>query len=126
MRRIAEIFAVLLLAASCTKTIYVPQTRTEYRDRERVDSLFIHDSVFVRETVKGDTVYRDRDRWHIEYHDREIHDTIVIRDSIPVPQPSEPEIVYRTPKGVKVLAAIGLLAIAVAGLLLSHKLSLKF
>lgn len=122
MKRIKYILLILLLAG-CTKTIYVPQTRTEYVNRERVDSLFIHDSVFVREYVKGDTVFRDRDRWHTEYRDREIHDTLVVHDSIPYPVPSPPEIVYKTPGFVRWLAWIGGIAIAVCGFILSCKLA---
>ena len=43
---------------------------------QRVDTIYQHDSVFVREVMRGDTVYLTRteyrDRWRI----REVHDTI--------------------------------------------------
>lgn len=121
MRAVKYILFILLLAG-CTKTIYVPQTRTEYVNRERVDSLFIHDSVFVRERVKGDTVYLTRDRWRTEYRDRLRVDTIIRTDSIPYPV----EVVkteYRTPAPVRWLAWMGGVAIAVCGFILSCKLA---
>ena len=41
-----------------------------------IDTIYRHDSVFIREVQRGDTIYRDRveyrDRWRI----RQVHDTI--------------------------------------------------
>lgn len=122
MKRTIEIIAVLLLVASCAKTVYVPQTKTEYVNSERVDSLYIHDSVFVRERVKGDTIYLTRDRWRTEYRDRLRVDTIIRTDSIPYPV----EVVkteYRAPAPVRWLAWMGGIAIAVCGFILSCKLA---
>ena len=43
---------------------------------QRIDTVLLHDSVYVREVMRGDTVYLThteyRDRWRI----REVHDTI--------------------------------------------------
>ena len=43
---------------------------------QRIDTVLQHDSVYVREVIRGDTVYLThteyRDRWRI----REVHDTI--------------------------------------------------
>lgn len=105
-----SVIACLLLVA-CTKTIYVPLTKTEYVNKERVDSLYVHDSVFVSERTKGDTVYRYRDRWHTEYRDVQVYDTIIRIDSIPYPVLSPPEIVYQTPKATRWLAWIGGIAL---------------
>lgn len=117
------VLALLALSQmSCTRTVYAPQTRTEYVDRERVDSLFIHDSVFVTERTKGDTIYLTRDRWRTEYRDRLRIDTIIRTDSISYPV----EVVrteYRTPAPVRWLAWIGGIAIAVCGFILSCKLA---
>lgn len=78
---------LLLMLASCSKTIYVPveSKRTEYIDRIKTDSIHITDSVHIRE--KGDTVWLTR--WRTEYRDRLKVDSILIRDSISVPYPIE-------------------------------------
>lgn len=92
------IMATLLLSAalsSCTTTKYVEVEKvrhdTTYVTRIQRDSVLKHDSIFVKEWMKGDTVFRDRDRWHIEYRDREVHDTLYKSrvDSIPKPYPVE-------------------------------------
>ena len=61
---------------SCTQTRYVQGYRTfrdtVFRDRYRRDSIFVRDSVTIRQ--KGDTVFLDRDR--ILYRDRLIRDTV--------------------------------------------------
>lgn len=47
-------------------------TETVVRERRTTDSVFIHDSVYIREG--GDTVYITR--WRTCWHDRIIHDTV--------------------------------------------------
>ncbi|MDR0682767.1 MAG: hypothetical protein LBG15_13125 [Dysgonamonadaceae bacterium] len=44
---------------ACNKTVYFPveSTRTEYRDNYLRDSIYLHDSVFIK--VKGDTVWME-------------------------------------------------------------------
>ena len=55
------------------------------------DSIFRHDSIYIREHTVGDTVYLEVTRWHTQYRDRWHHDSIYLsrRDSIPVPYPVE-------------------------------------
>lgn len=124
MRRSFVIFLLSVLAlASCTKTVYVPQTRTEYVNRERVDSLFVHDSVFVTERIKGDTVYLFNDRWHTEYRDRFVTDTVIVHDSISYPVEKEVvRVEYKTPGIMKILALFGILSLVFC----SHKLWARF
>lgn len=88
------LLVIALLCISCTRTVYVPgPTRTEYVTRERVDSLILHDSVYVREVSKGDTVimekyvYRDRDRLEVRYDTILYTDTIQVQIPIPEPYP---------------------------------------
>ena len=50
----------------------------EYRDRYHLDSIFIRDSVIIRE--KGDTVYKDR--WRTEWKERIIRDTVNNTDTV--------------------------------------------
>lgn len=111
-----------LLALSqvgCTRTVYAPQTRTEYVERERVDSIVRHDSIFIMERTKGDTIYLTRDRWRTEYRDRLRIDTIIRTDSISYPV----EVVrteYRVPKAVSFMAAVGIAAVIFGVLLLIY------
>lgn len=81
----------LFVGAGCRTVRYVPvetvRTEVEYRDRveTRRDSVFLRDSVFVRQL--DDTVYVER--WHTEYHDRQTTDTVTVYaervDSVAVP-----------------------------------------
>lgn len=87
------ILAVLSLLTSCTtpKVVTVERVRTDtvrITQHER-DSIFRHDSIYVRERTQGDTVILEVDRWHTQYRDRWRTDTAYIsrRDSIPVPYP---------------------------------------
>lgn len=77
---------VVLLPVGCRTTEYitVPEVHTEYVYRDRVDTSYVKDSVYIREQIKGDTVkvveYRYRDRY------REIWrtDTIIQQDTVSV------------------------------------------
>jgi hypothetical protein len=50
-------------------------TDTVYQVKQQRDSVWLHDSVFVHEYTKGDTIFRDRDRWHTHYVERLTVDT---------------------------------------------------
>lgn len=84
-----------LLFGGCTSVRYVPvesvRTDTVYQSRVLRDSVRVHDSIYVKEWQKGDTVYVDRDRWHVKYVEKEVHDTVYQSrvDSIQVPYPVE-------------------------------------
>lgn len=90
MRWLAVIVTLIALA-SCTTTRYVPvesvRTEVEYRERLRTDSVFVSDSVFIRE--KGDTIFMEHTRFL--YHDRlrvdtaYVHHTDSVQILIPVP-----------------------------------------
>jgi hypothetical protein len=73
-----------LAGCKTTEYIEVPEVHTEYVYRDRVDTSYVKDSVYIREQTKGDTVkvveYRYRDRY------REIWrtDTIIQQDTISV------------------------------------------
>ena len=92
------IIIMLFCAAAlsgCTTTKYVEiekiRTDTTYITKLQRDSIHVHDSIFVNQWKKGDTVYQVRDRWHTEWRDRLLHDTLYkcILDSIPIPYPVE-------------------------------------
>ena len=67
----------ILVLPSCKSVSSVEEFRNlgvqEFRS---IDTIYRHDSVYIRESIRGDTVYLThteyRDRWRI----REVHDTI--------------------------------------------------
>ena len=83
------VFLLLLpvLCAGCSPRI-VEKVRTEYeyRDVHHRDTVVTRDSVYIREWMKGDTIfiekYKDRyvfrDRWRDSVQVREVHDTTAI------------------------------------------------
>ena len=78
------LLAILSLFAGCkTKTVLVPVTETkiEYRDRMRVDSIYNRDTVNIYE--RGDTVFLQTIKWRERF---KIDTVSVVRvDSIPYP-----------------------------------------
>lgn len=91
------IIAILLCAlfGSCTTPKVVTIERTTHDTltvtRQQRDSIFLRDSIYVREHTQGDTVFLEVNRWHTQYRDRWHHDSIYATrvDSIPVPYPVE-------------------------------------
>lgn len=79
---IAAIFLFLMvsfLVSGCSpKIIENVRTQIEYRDRVQRDSLYFRDSIYVKEKVKGDTVYLEKyiDRWR--YKEKSVHDTTYV------------------------------------------------
>lgn len=94
---VAIILAIVLCAllGSCTTTRYIPVERVR-TDTVRIttherDSIFLRDSIHVREQQSGDTVRIEVERWHTRYQDRWRTDTCYESrvDSVPVPVPVE-------------------------------------
>ena len=94
---VSAVVIALIFCGCKTKYVTVEKVRidTTYITKLQRDSIHIHDSIFVNQWQKGDTVYQVRDRWHIEWRDRLLHDTLYksIVDSIPVPYPVEKEVI---------------------------------
>lgn len=89
---VVAIVAILLMFCSCKaheKLVVVTEHRidTTYIVKQRTDSIWMHDSIHVRE--KGDTVMIER--WHTMYKEKMIRDTLLQCrvDSVPVPYPVE-------------------------------------
>lgn len=63
------LLAVVLLCLTGCRTQYVPvesvRTETQYIDRLQRDSIFVKDSVFIKE--KNDTIYLTK--WRVEYRE---------------------------------------------------------
>lgn len=76
---------LLLTSCTTTKVVEVEKVRTDttYITKWQRDSVWMHDSIRVRE--KGDSVWVER--WHTKFVEREVHDTLyqAKTDSIPVP-----------------------------------------
>jgi hypothetical protein len=97
-------FALLgWLLSGCTTTKYVPVIEN-HTDTLRVvqhhrDSIYLHDSTFVREFVQGDTVSIITEMWHTQYRDRLKTDTVYRSkvDSVPVPYPVEKTVKVEKP-----------------------------
>lgn len=94
------VLGMLLIAffLSGCKTKYIPMEKVVCREvlkhdtLHTSDSVFVHDSVFIRQN--GDT--RDIDRWHEKTVFKNVYkvkvDSFLKRDSIPVPYPVEKEL----------------------------------
>ena len=83
------VLTVILLLTSCTTTRIVEvervRTDTTYITHQQRDSIWMHDSIHIRE--RGDTVLIER--WHTKYKERAVHDTtyVATHDTVPAPYP---------------------------------------
>ena len=77
------VIILIFLSCSCARTVYVPieNTRTEYVAKLERDSVYLRDSVFVRQM--NDTVFIDR--YQYLYKTQMRVDTVLRIDSIQVP-----------------------------------------
>lgn len=95
----------------------VIQRDTTYLSSHVRDSIYLHDSVYVKEFVKGDTVYIEKykDRWRDRI--REVHDTLYRTkvDSVQVSVPVEVEKRLSPIKKVKLGMFFPLILVAVIG-----------
>lgn len=101
MEKVKGLFLGLLaciMLAGCKTVRYVPvetvRTDSVYVDRFHRDSVYLHDSVFVNQYLKGDTVYVDKVVTKYKYKDRWRYDTMAVvkTDSVRVPYPVEKEL----------------------------------
>ncbi len=91
------VVAVALLGyflTSCSprvRVVPVERTRTEWRDRLRLDSVYVHDSIYLTERMAGDTiykvkeVYRWRDRWRVDTINTGRTDSVRVTEVVEVP-----------------------------------------
>lgn len=117
------IFAIILsvVIVSCKTKEYVPVVE-HHTDTLRVvqhhrDSIYLHDSTFVREYIQGDTVRIVTEMWHTKYRDRLKTDTLYRSrtDSVPVPYPVIKEVkkpltmIEKGLMGIGIASIVGLL-----------------
>jgi hypothetical protein len=78
MKKVWLVLVVCVAMVGCRTLPEPVAVRVErdsiYLSRVERDSVFVRDSVLIRE--KGDTVYRDR--WRVEYRERVLRDTAYI------------------------------------------------
>lgn len=73
------------------RVVPVDRTRVEWRDRWRLDSVYVHDSIYLTERMAGDTiykvkeVYRWRDRWRVDTINTGRVDSVRITEVVEVP-----------------------------------------
>ena len=91
------VIAVALLGyflTSCSprvRLVPVEHTRVEWRDRLRLDSIYVHDSIYLTERMAGDTIYkvkevfRFRDRWRVDTINTGRIDSVRVTDIVEVP-----------------------------------------
>lgn len=83
--------AIVANLSSCKSVEYVTvpeyHTDTLYQSKVEKDSVWLHDSIHVKE--RGDTVWVER--WHTKIHATEVHDTVyqATHDTIATPYPVE-------------------------------------
>jgi hypothetical protein len=77
------ILVVFLLTGCKTKTVLVPvkETKIEYRDRLRIDSIYNRDTVQIY--GRNDTIFKDVIRWRERFRIDTV--SVVKIDSIPYP-----------------------------------------
>lgn len=87
-----SLLALALTACSPrVRLVPVEHTRVEWRDRLRLDSIYLHDSIYLTERMAGDTVYkvkevyRWRDRWRIDTINAGRIDSIPVTEVVEVP-----------------------------------------
>lgn len=82
---------IIVCAMACSpRVVEKVVTKIEYRDVHHRDTTIQHDSTFIKEYVKGDTVhhyeYRDRyifrDRWRDSTVTKEVHDTTTVEKKV--------------------------------------------
>lgn len=114
---IVVVLAVLMAASCSPRIVERVKVVTEYKSVVQVDTTIQHDSVYIRESVKGDTVriteYRDK----FVYRYKTIRDTVTRSDSVAIENIKEVKVEKPLPWTKR--AKIGLfwpLVLAVLGL----------
>ena len=91
---ILSVFILLLsfqaLPGCSPKIIEKVKTEYVYQDVHHRDTLITRDSIYIREWLKGDTVYIEkykdryvfRDRWRDSISIREVHDTTIVEKKV--------------------------------------------
>ena len=79
--RALSLAIIILVSVSCKSmceiaTVQSSDTTSFIQKSTSVDTIYQHDSVFVSERQKGDTVYLTRTEWRDRWRTRLVHDTV--------------------------------------------------
>ena len=95
-RNLCLVILVALLLVGCKtkeRVVTVEKVRndTTYITKHQRDSVWLHDSIHVKEELKGDTILLTTIKWHTKFVERATHDTLyqATHDTIPQPYPVE-------------------------------------
>lgn len=117
-RIIAILLCLIVCSCKTTKVVTVERVThdTTFVAREHRDSIYLHDSVFVKEWQKGDTVFITTMQWKDRWRERIVKDTlrVVKVDSIPVPYPVVKEVekkLTKTQKGLMWTGGLSIMAL---------------
>lgn len=117
MKKVWLVLVVCVVMVGCRTLPEPVAVRVErdsiYLSRVERDSVFVRDSVLIRE--KGDTVYRDR--WRVEYRERVLRDTVYIGKSDTLIITKIVEVATPLSWWKRVKMSVGGVAIAVLGVL---------
>lgn len=84
MRYLSSLFLFFLLVSckSLSPTTLHNATQHHTTLHNVVDTIVLRDSIYIREFIKGDTVFRDRVAYRDRWRTHLVHDTVVKTDSI--------------------------------------------
>ena len=128
MRKIIVMLLSAVVMVSCKTKEYVPvvehHTDTLRLVQHHRDSIYLHDSTFVREYIQGDTVRIITEMWHTKYRDRLKMDTIYRSrtDSVPVPYPVVKEVAAKLSAWQKFRLHLANILLMVVGLFVGLKI----
>lgn len=95
MKKLLLFVMAVVVASACTTTKYVEvpvvHTDTLIVTNHQKDSVWLHDSIYLHEWMKGDTVMVDRVVYHTKYQERLRTDTVYQHktDTVAKPYPVE-------------------------------------
>ena len=83
MRYLCLLFLVFLASCKSLNPAHLSTVNSQLSTATHShDTLIIRDSIFVREYIAGDTIFRDRIQYRDRWRTQIIHDTIIRTDSI--------------------------------------------
>ena len=72
------LLSVSCKSASCVESVIseVESQKLNVESQRNIDTIYQHDSIYIREIQRGDTIYLTRTEWRDRWRIREVHDTI--------------------------------------------------
>ena len=76
------IIPLVLSSCKSVESINSNLSTLDLRYSTHTDTLVLRDSIYIREFIKGDTVFRDRVEYRDRWRTQIVHDTVLKTDSI--------------------------------------------